>query len=51
MIKCKYGHLPKSNVEFWEIKINGNIERDKQNISTLEKHGWNIISQSLLAVH
>jgi DNA mismatch endonuclease (patch repair protein) len=40
---CKYGHLPKSNVEFWKVKINGNIERDKRNITALEKQGWSVI--------
>lgn len=40
---CKYGHLPKSNMEFWKVKIAENIERDKYNISTLKKQGWNVI--------
>jgi DNA mismatch endonuclease (patch repair protein) len=40
---CKYGHLPKTNTDFWKAKISGNIERDKRNISELEKQGWNVI--------
>jgi DNA mismatch endonuclease (patch repair protein) len=40
---CKYGHLPKSNTEFWKTKIRGNIERDKRDILELKKQGWNVI--------
>jgi DNA mismatch endonuclease (patch repair protein) len=40
---CKRGTLPTTNVEFWKTKISGNIERDKRDISELEKQGWNVI--------
>jgi len=40
---CKAGNLPKTNKEFWESKINSNIERDKKNQRELEKLGWKII--------
>ncbi len=40
---CKRGLLPTTNVEFWKYKIDGNIERDKQNVVALEKRGWLII--------
>lgn len=40
---CKRGLLPTTNVEFWKYKIDGNIERDKQNVVELEKRGWLII--------
>jgi DNA mismatch endonuclease (patch repair protein) len=40
---CKRGTLPTTNVEFWETKIGGNVERDKQNVLELKKQGWKII--------
>lgn len=41
--ECKYFHLPKSNVEFWQNKIERNIERDEQNYQKLSKDGWLVI--------
>ena len=40
---CKYFVWPKSNVDFWKRKINGNIQRDLCNIQRLSEQGWNII--------
>ena len=40
---CRSGHIPKSNIEFWEKKIGRNIARDKENIAKLEKLGWKSI--------
>ena len=40
---CKAGKLPETNKEFWENKINSNIERDKNNQLILGKLGWKII--------
>ncbi len=37
----KYDH--KSNVEFWTIKIERNIERDKEVNSYLKKAGWIVL--------
>ena len=41
---CKYAVMPKSNVEFWEEKLYGNIERDKRNKKELEEMGWKVIT-------
>lgn len=41
---CKYAKLPTSNVEFWNSKISGNIERDSRNNAELEKLGWRVIT-------
>lgn len=41
---CKAGKLPETNKEFWENKINSNMERDKKNQHKLEKLGWKIIT-------
>ena len=40
---CKAAKLPETNKEFWENKINSNMERDKKNQQKLEKLGWKII--------
>ena len=37
---CPRSKRPSTNVEFWNKKINGNIERDKKNIKSLERLGW-----------
>jgi DNA mismatch endonuclease, patch repair protein len=40
---CKNAVTPKSNTEFWEKKLNGNVIRDKKNHQELTKLGWNVI--------
>ena len=40
---CKRGALPESNREFWQEKINKNIERDSRNIIQLKEKGWSVI--------
>lgn len=40
---CKYGHLPKSNTQYWGPKISSNMERDKKNQKALEESGWRVI--------
>lgn len=40
---CKKAQLPETRKEFWEKKINGNVERDKRNIRALRKTGWQVI--------
>lgn len=40
---CKYSHLPKSNVEFWENKITANKSRDTGNEIKLKQMGWRVI--------
>lgn len=37
---CRYAYTPKSRTEFWNEKLNGNVERDRENISLLRKAGW-----------
>lgn len=33
---------PSTNTEFWNTKLDRNIERDRENRAALEKAGWNI---------
>lgn len=38
------GHLPHSNVEFWENKIGRNRNRDERNKAELRKMGWKVMT-------
>ena len=40
---CREASRPKTNSEYWEAKINRNIERDNNNVTLLQKEGWNVI--------
>lgn len=40
---CKYFRVPKTNADYWNTKINGNITRDARNYSSLEEAGWRSI--------
>jgi DNA mismatch endonuclease (patch repair protein) len=42
-IGCKYFRLPKSNNDYWDAKINGNIARDTRNYMALQEQGWRCI--------
>lgn len=35
--------MPASNTEYWEKKINGNVERDSRNNELLKNLGWNVL--------
>lgn len=39
---CKFGKLPKSNLEFWSPKIERNRIRDREKRSELEAVGWTV---------
>lgn len=40
---CRYATLPVKNHEFWKLKIEGNVERDKINTAKLRQMGWHVI--------
>ena len=40
---CKYAYTPKSNVEFWTNKLEGNVTRDRLTEQTLEEMGWRVL--------
>ena len=40
---CKYAYTPKSRSVFWGQKFEGNVMRDKNNLSLLRKAGWLLI--------
>ena len=35
---------PASNEDYWKLKIQRNVERDKRNIEELRSQGWNVIT-------
>lgn len=41
---CKYYRLPKSNIEFWQTKIERNRQRDVETIEALKAKGWRVIT-------
>ena len=40
---CRYFRLPKSNIEFWEEKIERNVARDVRNEGELKALGWRVV--------
>lgn len=40
---CKYAYNPKSNVEFWQKKLQTNVDRDIRVRQELEVGGWNVV--------
>ena len=40
---CRYASIPKNNHDFWKNKLEGNVQRDKQNYVKLESMGINVI--------
>ena len=41
---CRYATKPKSNMEFWELKIRRNKHRDEVTDAHLEALGWHVIT-------
>lgn len=39
----RYASIPKNNHDFWKNKLEGNVQRDKQNYIKLESMGINVI--------
>jgi DNA mismatch endonuclease (patch repair protein) len=41
---CRHARVrPVANAEYWEKKLNRTLERDKNNVSELEKMGWRVV--------
>ncbi|MFN8263254.1 MAG: very short patch repair endonuclease [Chitinophagales bacterium] len=41
---CKHSTLPKTRIEYWNNKINNNINRDTNNLALLNQSNWNVIT-------
>jgi DNA mismatch endonuclease (patch repair protein) len=39
---CRFAYMPKSRVEFWKNKFDGNIARDSKVIRELQERGWTV---------
>ena len=43
MHRCRFGRVvPETNAEFWRLKREGNVARDRRNIAALRKSGWDV---------
>jgi DNA mismatch endonuclease (patch repair protein) len=40
---CKLARLPKSRLDFWEPKLEGNRKRDEANLRSLRALGWHVL--------
>ncbi len=41
---CHLARLPKSRVDFWLSKLEGNKKRDEKTRRALVKHGWHVLT-------
>lgn len=41
---CIDSHIPKSRIEYWRPKLQGNKRRDKQNEKKLRALGWDVFT-------
>jgi len=40
---CKLARLPKSRLDFWQAKLEGNAKRDAEKQTALEALGWRVL--------
>jgi DNA mismatch endonuclease, patch repair protein len=40
---CRFAYMPKSRVEFWKSKLEGNAARDQRVRHALEHQGWTVL--------
>ncbi len=40
---CRGGRLPKSNIQYWQPKLEKNVLNDKKNQRELLKNGWKVL--------
>lgn len=40
---CRKARIPKSNIDFWEAKIDRNRRRDQENYRLLQENGWQVV--------
>jgi DNA mismatch endonuclease (patch repair protein) len=41
---CRIAHRPRSNLGYWEPKLNRNIERDERTRGALLTEGWDVLT-------
>ena len=42
-LDCKISRKPKSNLEYWEPKLERNVRRDVENQAELREQGWEVL--------
>ena len=40
---CSKATIPASNIAFWEAKLSGNMERDRESVAALRRTGWQVL--------
>ena len=40
---CSRSRLPKTNTQFWNLKLQRNVARDQTNYELLEERGWRVL--------
>lgn len=40
---CRRGKRPATNTEFWDTKLQRNVERDRANYKKLKSQGWRVV--------
>lgn len=40
---CTMGRLPKSRLDYWQPKLEQNVNRDRTKIEQLESRGWSVL--------
>lgn len=41
--RCVLARMPKSRLDFWRPKLEGNTERDARNMEALREQGWDVL--------
>jgi DNA mismatch endonuclease (patch repair protein) len=41
---CRFAKLPSSNADFWQSKLDGNVQRDRRAIEALRSAGWRVLT-------
>lgn len=41
--RCVLARMPKSRLDFWRPKLEGNTERDSRNMVALREQGWDVL--------
>ena len=41
---CEHARMPKSRVDFWQEKLNVNVQRDARQVDELEGAGWTVMT-------
>ena len=40
---CKLSHIPKSNLDYWQSKLERNVLRDRKQRRALRRLGWDVL--------